>query len=270
MDDAGSRFHQLHERPGAFVMPNPWSVGSAKLMASLGFTALATTSSGHAYSLGRPDGVRAVGRHEALGHAAEIVAATSLPVNGDLERGYGDDPETVAETVRLAAAAGLAGCSIEDATGDADTPIYEIELAVARIQAAVDAARSLPYDFVLTARAENYLHGVLDFPETVTRLQRFQDAGADVLYAPGITDIEEMRRLVDAVDRPVNALARPDWTVGELTAAGVKRISIGGAMAQAAYGAIVDAAREIIDAGTFTYTARIPAGLDLDRLFGPT
>lgn len=249
-------------------MPNPWNAGTAKLLADAGFEALATTSSGHAYSLGRADGVRAVGRDEALEHAAVIVGATDLPVSGDLERGYGDDPDTVAETVRMAAAAGLAGCSIEDATGDPGAPIYDVALAVARVRAAVETARALTGDFVLTARAENYLHGRPDFADTLRRLELFQEAGADVLYAPGISDMVVMRRLVASVDRPVNALARSQWTVAELADAGVKRISIGGAMARAAFGAVVAAAREVLDLGTFTYTERIPTGLDLDGLFG--
>ena len=262
------KFRALHERAGAFVMPNPWNVGSAKLMERLGFEALATTSSGHAYSLGRPDGVRAVGREEAIAHAAELAAATSLPVNGDLERGYGDSPEDVAETIRAAGAAGLAGGSVEDATGDLTAPIYDLALATARVEAAVEAARSLPEDFVLTARAENFLHGRPDLGDTVERLQAFQEVGADVLYAPGIADIDIMRRLVASVDRPVNALARPHWTVEALADAGVKRISIGGALAVASFAALLRGAREILDEGTFTYVREIPSGFDLNELFG--
>lgn len=263
----GSTFRALHQRDGAFVMPNPWNVGSTRLLESLGFDALATTSSGHAYSMGRADGVRAVGRQEAIDHASEIAAATSLPVNGDLERGYGDSPQDVATTIMMAGAAGLAGASIEDATGDAANPIYDTGLAVARVEAAVEAARGLPQDFVLTARAENFLHDRHDLDDTIRRLQSFQEAGADVLYAPGISDIAEMRRVVRSVDLPVNALARPNWTVTELEEAGVKRISIGGALAVAAFGALYRAAREIHDVGTFTYTQDIPHELDLEGLF---
>jgi 2-methylisocitrate lyase-like PEP mutase family enzyme len=249
-------------------MPNPWDVGSAKLLESFGFEALATTSSGHAYTLGRADGVRAVSRDEALQHAAQLSAATSLPINGDLERGYGDEPAAVAETILRAGEAGLAGASIEDSTGDTATPIYDIELAAARVVAAVEAARALPGDFVLTARAENYLHSRPDFDDTIRRLQAFQEAGADVLYAPGISDINMMRDLAASVDRPVNALARPHWSVAELESAGVKRISIGGALAVASFAALLRGAREILDQGTFTYSREIPADFDLDDLFG--
>jgi 2-methylisocitrate lyase-like PEP mutase family enzyme len=264
----GATFRALHERDGAFVMPNPWDVGSAKLLEWLGFEALATTSSGHAYTLGRADGVRAVSRDEALQHATDMSAATTLPVNGDLERGYGDDPEAAAETIRRAGEAGLAGASIEDSTGDAAAPIYDVELAVARVAAAVEAARGLPDDFVLTARAENFLHDRPDVDDTIRRLQAFQEAGADVLYAPGITDIATMRQLVSSVDRPINALARPHWSVAELEDAGVKRVSIGGALAVAAFGALLRGAREILDQGTFTYSREIPTDFDLDELFG--
>ncbi|MCP3973424.1 MAG: isocitrate lyase/phosphoenolpyruvate mutase family protein [bacterium] len=264
---AATTFRALHERDGAFVMPNPWNVGSTRLLESLGFEALATTSSGHAYSMGRADGVRAVSRDEALQHAAELSAATPLPINGDLERGYGDTPEEVAETIKLAAAAGLAGGSIEDSTGDSANPIYDLGLATERIEAAVEAARGIPTDFVLTARAENFLHDRPHLDDTVRRLQAFQEAGADVLYAPGIADIDTMRQLVAAVDRPVNALARPHWTVGELEEVGVKRISIGGALAVASFAALLRGAREILDEGTFTYVREIPDGFDLDDLF---
>jgi len=263
----GATFRALHERDGAFVMPNPWSIGSAKLLESLGFEALATTSSGHAYTLGRADGVRSVSRDEALQHATELSAATAVPINGDLERGYGDEPAAVAETIRRAGDAGLAGASIEDATGNTADPIYDVELATARVGAAVEAARALPDDFVVTARAENFLHGRPDIADTIRRLQAFQEAGADVLYAPGIADIATMSDLVSSVDRPVNALARPHWSVPELEEAGIKRISVGGAMAVAALAALLRGAREILDEGTFTYSREVPADLDLDELF---
>ncbi len=268
MVSTGASFRALHERDGAFVMPNPWDVGSAKLLESLGFEALATTSSGHAYTLGRADGIRAVSRDEALQHASDLCAASSLPINGDLERGYGDEPAAAAETIRRAGGVGLAGASLEDSTGDPAAPIYDIEPATARVTAAVVAARALPDDFVLTARAENFLHGRPDVDDTIQRLQAFQEAGADVLYAPGITDINTMRHLVASVDRPVNALARPHWSVAELEDAGVKRISIGGALAVAAFAALRHGAREILDRGTFTYAGEIPADFDLDELFG--
>lgn len=261
-------FRELHVPGDPVVMPNPWDVGSAVLFESLGFKALATTSSGHAYTLARPDGRHAVSRDEAIEHGGALAAAVSVPVNGDLERGYADDPEGVAETVRRAAGAGLAGCSIEDSTGVDDQPIYDLELSIARVAAAVEAARSLDADFVVTARAENYLHGRRNLADTVARLQAFQEAGADVLYAPGIIDVDEMATLVSEVDRPVNALARPHWTVGELAGAGVARISIGGALAVTAMAAAVEGAREILDRGTFTYTQSIPGGFDLDEVFG--
>ena len=261
-------FRDLHHQDQPFVMPNPWDIGSAKLLESIGFPALATTSSGHSHTLGRADGVRAVTRDEAIDHAASLAASVGVPINGDLERGYGDDPAEVAETVRLAGQVRLAGCSIEDSTGVDDEPIYEIGLATERVAAAVEAARRLPGDFVLTARAENFLHGRRDLADTVARLEAFQTVGADVLYAPGITDIVMMGELVRSVDRPVNALARPHWTVADLAEAGVSRISIGGAMAVTAFAAAMEAALEVRDQGTFTYTNVIPEGFDLNELFG--
>ena len=230
------RFLELHHGERPLLMPNPWDQGSARLLAWLGFRALATTSSGFAATLGRLDG--SVTRDEALGHAAAIVQATELPVSADLENGFADDPAGTAETVRLALGAGLAGCSVEDATGDRDTPIYAAGLAAERVQAAAEAAHRGPVHLVLTARAENYLHGRPDLADTIVRLQAYQDAGADVLYAPGLTRLEEIRQLVASVDRPVNVLARPGVpSVGELAAAGVGRVSVGGAFAFAAVGA---------------------------------
>ena len=230
------RFLELHHGERPLLMPNPWDQGSARLLAWLGFRALATTSSGFAATLGRLDG--SVTRDEALGHAAAIVQATELPVSADLENGFADDPAGTAETVRLALGAGLAGCSVEDATGDRDTPIYAAGLAAERVQAAAEAAHQGPVHLVLTARAENYLHGRPDLADTIVRLQAYQDAGADVLYAPGLTRLEEIRQLVASVDRPVNVLARPGVpSVGELAAAGVGRVSVGGAFAFAAVGA---------------------------------
>ena len=260
-------FRELHHNDTPFVMPNPWDVGSARLFESMGFLALATTSSGHAYTLGRADGVRAVTRDEALEHGRSLSDAVDVPINGDLERGYGDDPAAVAETIRLAGDAGLAGCSIEDSTGVDGDPIYDLGLATERVAAAVEAARALPDDFVLTARAENFLHGRRDLPDTVARLLAFQEVGADVLYAPGISDINMMAELVASVDRPINALARPNWTVEQLADVGVARISVGGAMAVAALGAAQKAAIEVRDFGTFTYVRHIPDGFDLNELF---
>jgi 2-methylisocitrate lyase-like PEP mutase family enzyme len=231
-------------------MPNPWDVGSAKLLASVGFAALATTSSGHAMTLGRLDG--SVTRAEALSHAAAIVASVDVPVSADLENGFGDDLDAIAETVRGARAAGLAGCSIEDFGRDG---IYPMPVAVERIHAAAEAAHDDGGPMVLTARAENYLHGRADLADTIARLQAFQEAGADVLYAPGLSDLSDIRAVVSNVDRPVNILALPSGpTVAELAGAGVARISVGGAFAFAALGAVMDAARELREQGTYSYS----------------
>jgi 2-methylisocitrate lyase-like PEP mutase family enzyme len=258
--EKAARFLELH-RPGSpLLLPNPWDQGSAKLLASLGFQALATTSSGFAATLGRSDG--SVSRDEALAHAAAIVAATDLPVSADLENCFADDPNGVARTVALAAETGLAGCSVEDFSGDDDDePIYDIELAAERVAAAVEAAHSGPVRLVLTARAENYLYGRSDLADTISRLQAYQAAGADVLYAPGLTSVVDIRQLVTAVDRPVNVLAMPGTPpVSELAAAGVSRVSVGGALAFAALGALVDAATELRDKGTYGYLASSAAG----------
>jgi 2-methylisocitrate lyase-like PEP mutase family enzyme len=260
-DHAGKarQFLELHHGQEPLLLPNPWDVGSARLLAWLGFQALATTSSGFAATLGRLDG--SVTRDEALGHAAEIVAATELPVSADLENGFADDPAGVAETMGLALEAGLAGCSVEDATGNPDAPIYGAGLAVERVQAAAEAAHRGPVGLVLTARAENYLHGRPDLADTIARLQRYQEAGADVLYAPGLTSLEEIRQLVAAVDRPVNVLALPGAPpISELAAAGVARVSVGGAFAFAAVGAVVEAATELREAGTYGFWERARAG----------
>ena len=256
--DPAARFLALH-RPGRpLLLPNPWDIGSARLLASLEYEALATTSSGHAATLGRSDG--SVTRDEAIGHAAAIVTATPLPVSADLENGFADDPEGVAATVTVAIGAGLAGCSIEDFTRNEDDPIYEREHAAERIAAAAQAAHAGPRRLVLTARAENYLHGRDDLADTIARLQRYAEAGADVLYAPGLTRASDIRDVVSAVDRPVNVLALPGApTVSELADLGVARVSVGGAFAYAALGALVEAARELRTAGTYGYlrSARI-------------
>ena len=257
--ERAERFLALH-RPGVpLLLPNPWDAGSAKLLASLGFEALATTSSGHAATLGRLDG--GVTRDEALAHAAEIVAATPLPVSADLENGFGATPAEVAETVRLARETGLAGCSVEDSSGSAAAPIYDRGLAVERVAAAVEAAHAGPVRLVLTARAENHLHGVDDLADTIARLQAYQEAGADVLYAPGPTSIDDIRAIVASVDRPVNVLMRPSGpSVPELAAAGVARVSVGGAFAFAALGAVVEAARELREDGTCGFWERAALG----------
>ncbi|HTU76819.1 MAG TPA: isocitrate lyase/phosphoenolpyruvate mutase family protein [Trebonia sp.] len=257
-------FLALHRGGDPLLLPNPWDQGSARLLASLGFRALATTSSGFAATLGRPDG--SVSREEAIAHAAVIVAATDLPVSADLENCFADDPGGVEETVTLALRAGLAGCSVEDFTGNADDPVYPIGLAAERVAAAAGAARSGGSRLVLTARAENYLHGRQDLNDTITRLQAYQAAGADVLYAPGLTSLADIRRLVQAVDRPVNVLALAGApSVSELAEAGVSRISVGGAFAWAAYGALADAATELRDKGSYGYLANSATGREAFR-----
>jgi 2-methylisocitrate lyase-like PEP mutase family enzyme len=264
--DRAERFRALHERAGVpLLMPNPWDVGSARLLESLGFEALATTSSGFAASLGRLDG--GVTRDEALAHGAQLAAAVGVPVSADLENGYGRGPDEVAETVRLAQAAGLAGCSIEDYSGDRDDPIYPFELAAERIAAAVEAAHAGPAPLVLTARAENHVRGRPDLAETIARLQAFEQAGADVLFAPGLTSLGEIREVVAAVSRPVNVLVRGGSpTVAELAEAGVRRISVGGGFAFAAYGTLVEAARELVEQGTTGgYWERTAVGVDAVR-----
>lgn len=254
MVSAGRAFRQLHEGPGAFIIPNPWDVGTARMLAALGFSALATTSAGMAFALGKADGD--VRWDEVLAHCRMIVEATPLPVSADLERGIGDSPESAAETVRYAAGVGLAGCSLEDYSGDPSRPIYDMGLAAERIHAAAEAVATLPHDFVLTARCENYLHGRADLDDTIRRLQAYEQAGADVLYAPGLRDLETIRTVCLAVTKPVNVimgLPGATFSVADLEAAGVRRISVGSALARLAFGAVATAAREMRDQGTFTF-----------------
>jgi 2-methylisocitrate lyase-like PEP mutase family enzyme len=255
--EKATQFRALHDGPGTFVIPNPWDAGTARMLAALGFQALATTSAGFAFSLGRRDGEGLVTRDETLAHARTIVEATDLPVSADLENGFGDEPDAVAETVRMAAATGLVGGSVEDATGEPRRPIYDLAHAVERVTAAVAAARSLPFPFVLVARAENFLHGRPDLGDTIRRLQAFAAAGADVLYAPGLPGLDAISAVCGAVSpRPVNVLAGGRGsavTVASLAAAGVRRISVGSALSRAALGAFLRAAREIIAEGTFTF-----------------
>lgn len=240
-------------------MPNPWDVGSARLLASFGFEALATTSGGFAASLGRLDG--SVTRDEAIAHAAAIVSAVGVPVSADLENGFADEPAAVAETVRLALEAGLAGCSIEDFTRRAEDPVYELPLAVERVSAAAEAAHGGSVHLVLTARAENLLHGRLDLDDTIARLQAFERAGADVLFAPGLHGLEEIGRVVASVGRPLNVLVgRHSPSVKELAEAGVSRISVGSAFAWSALGGVVEAADELRTAGTYGFWDRATAG----------
>ncbi len=249
-------FKALHERPGVFVIPNPWDAGTARILTALGFEALATTSAGFAFSIGRRDSAAGLTRDEVLENARAIVDATHLPVSADLEDGFGSAPETCAETIKLAAAIGLVGGSIEDATGDPKNPIFEFEQAVERVAAACDAACALP--FVVTARAENFLHGRPDLDDTVRRLQAFVQVGAEVVYAPGLPNLDAIRTVCETVEKPVNVvmgLKGSTFTVEELQAAGVKRISVGGAFARAALGAFMRAALEVKEKGTFTFSA---------------
>ncbi|WP_110968252.1 isocitrate lyase/PEP mutase family protein [Pseudomonas huaxiensis] len=264
-------FKALHERPGAFVIPNPWDAGSAKMLASLGFEALATTSAGLAFSLGRPDAEGALSREQTLDNALSIVDATALPVAADLENGFSDEPSGCAETILQAARIGLVGGSIEDATGREDEPIYSFHRAVERVEAAVAAARSLDFPFMLCARAENLLHGRHDLDDTIARLQAFAEAGADVLYAPGLRSAEDIRRVVQAVaPKPVNllmGLSGMTLSFDDVQALGVKRISVGSSLARAAYGAFFDAAKRIRGDGRFDYAEQALPFDQLNQMF---
>ena len=263
-------FRALHERPGIFIMPNPWDAGTAKLFASLGFEALATTSLGLANALGRVDGTLAVSRDEVIANCRAIAAATDLPVNADLENGYADDPAKAATIFKLAADAGIVGGSIEDASGNPDKPIYDFNLAVERVAAAAETAHALPFPFTLTARAENFLHGRRDLDDTVRRLQAFARAGADVLYAPGLRDLETIRQVAAAVGKPLNVVmsaADPDLTAQQLAGAGVKRISVGGALSRLAFAAVRDAAIAMRDGGRFQWVRDTMPTQDLKAVF---
>lgn len=252
--DKHRAFVALHARVGAFVMPNPWDAGSARILTAVGFEALATTSAGFAFAIGRRDSAAALPREAVLANARSIVEATDLPVSADLEDGFGAAPQACAETIALAAGIGLVGGSIEDATGDSADPIFEFGLAVERVAAAAEEARRHP--FLLTARTENFLHRRPDLDDTIRRLQAFARVGADVLYAPGLPDLAAIRLVCASVDRPVNVvmgLTGPTYTVAELAEAGVRRISVGGSFARAALGALMRAAREVKEHGTFGY-----------------
>ncbi|MFF2777389.1 isocitrate lyase/phosphoenolpyruvate mutase family protein [Streptomyces sp. NPDC058052] len=260
-------FRRLHEK-GVFVVANAWDAGSARLLAGVGFAALATTSAGLATSLGRPDGHGLVTRDEALANAAAIAAGTSLPVTADLESGYGGTGQEVADTIRLAAQAGLAGASVEDTTGDPGAPVRDVAEAVDRVTAAVEAARSVSSGFVLTARADNFLYGRADLADTIARLQAFEAAGADVLYAPGLPDAAAIRAVCSSVGRPVNVLASPAaGSVAELAELGVRRVSLGSAFARAALGGLLAAASEVSEHGTFGFLAGTPAYARVNSLF---
>ena len=262
-------FRALHEGPGAFVIPNPWDTGSARILAGLGFQALATSSAASASVLGRRDG--GLSRDEALAHARSIVDATDLPVSADLEKGFGDAPEVVAETIRLAAGAGLVGCTIEDATRDPDSPLYDFHFAVERIAAAAQAARALRFPFILAARAHNLLYAGASLDETIRRLQAFEEAGADVLFAPGLPDLAAVRAVCAAVSKPVNfmvGIKGKSFSVGELAAAGVRRISLATSLYRAAMTGLLDPAREVKERGDCGFVDRCVTTPELNELMG--
>ena len=266
--EKGCVFRSLHQRDHAFIIPNPWDLGTVRLLAHLGFEALATTSMGYAFSAGQRDNT--IGRDEMMIHISAIASATDLPVSADLENGFGDAPEFVAETIRLAAAAGVVGGSIEDATNRPDHPIYEKEHAAERIRAAVAASGALSFTFTLTGRAENYLHGRPDIKDTIARLQAYQEAGADVLYAPGLATKDDIAAVVSSVDRPVNVvmgLQGVQLSLADLSAIGVKRISVGSALCRTALGAFLRAAREMREHGTFTFAKEAASSREISAIF---
>ena len=266
--DKGHAFRALHAREGAFIIPNPWDVGSARILAHAGFEALATTSAGFAFTLGRRDNT--IARYAMLDHVATIVAATELPVSADLENGYADTPEGVAETYALAATTGIVGASIEDSSGDPAHPLFDIAIAAERVRAAVEAVRVLPFPFTLTARAENFLVGRKDLADVIRRLHAYQDAGADVLYAPGLVERDDIAAVVKAVDRPVNVvmgLAGARFSLSDLAAIGVKRVSVGSELARASFGALIDAAKEMREHGTFAFADHAIPYRDLGAMF---
>ena len=266
-NEKAARFRALHDGPGTFVIPNPWDVGSARLLAGLGFQALATSSAASAVALGRRDG--RLTRDEALAHARAIVEATDLPVSADLEKGFGDEPEVVAETIRLAAEVGLVGCTIEDATGNQDSPLYAVGLAVERVAAAARAARALPFPFMLTARAHNFLYPAPSLEDTISRLQAFEKAGADVLFAPGLPDLAAVGAVCTALAKPVNfmvGIKGKSFSLGELAAAGVRRISLATSLYRAAMTALLEAACEVKDTGQFGFLDRCRTTPELTKL----
>jgi 2-methylisocitrate lyase-like PEP mutase family enzyme len=265
--DKARLFSQLHQQEEAFIIPNPWDAGSACLLEIMGFRALATSSAGFAFSKGRPD--NHVTRDEMLGHLRDLVAVSNLPISADLEGGFGTSPDTVAETIRMAAETGVVGGSIEDSTGDAARPLFDIGLAKERVRAAVAAARALPYPFTVTARAENYFVGVHDLADTIKRLQAYQEAGADVLFAPGLRTLSDIETVLKSVDRPVNVLmgmAGVDISLAQLSELGVKRVSVGGSLARAAWGGFLRAAQEMQEHGTFGYANQAVPMATLNKL----
>jgi 2-methylisocitrate lyase-like PEP mutase family enzyme len=265
--EKGRAFRALHDQKQLFIMPNPWDVGSARVLQGLGFAALATTSSGFAISHGQSDGEP--GRDAVLEHSAELARSTELPISGDLENGFGDTPEHVAETIRRAAAAGLVGASIEDYTGRSEQPLYPIEQATERVRAAVAAAAQLDFPFTITARAESLLRVKADLPDTIKRLQAYQSAGAHVLFAPGVRSREDIVSILGAIDRPLNVLAGflgLTLTIPELAELGVRRVSVGGAFAHVAYGALIHAAKELKEQGTLGYVAETKRASNIRKL----
>jgi 2-methylisocitrate lyase-like PEP mutase family enzyme len=268
--EKGQAFRALHQRNHAFIIPNPWDIGTARMLAHLGFEALASTSGGYASSIGLLDGT--VGREAMIAHISALASATDLPVSADLENGFADAPEMVAETIRLAAAAGVVGGSIEDATGRVEQPIYDHALAAERVRAAAESARALGFTFTLTARAENYINGRPDLRDTILRLQAYQEAGADVLYAPGLTSKDDIATVVRSVDRPVNVLMglpSASLNLAALSAIGVKRVSVGSALARAALGAFLHAAREMQQDGTFGFAEKAASSREISGMFAP-
>jgi 2-methylisocitrate lyase-like PEP mutase family enzyme len=267
--EKANRFRALHDAPGVFIIPNPWDIGSARLLAGLGFQALATSSAAAAAAHGRRD--HGLTRDESMADASLIVGATDLPVSADFGKGFGDAPKDVAETVRRAAEAGLVGCTIEDSTGDPDHPLYEEELAVERIAAGVEAARALPFPFILTARAHNFLYPNPSLDDTIRRLQAFENVGADVLFAPGLPDIGSVRAVCDATSKPFNFMAGfpgKSFPIAELASAGIKRISLAASLYRAAMTGFLDAIREVKDLGTFSFLDRSVTTAELSRLMG--
>lgn len=265
--EKGQAFRALHQRDHAFIIPNPWDIGTARMLARLGFEALASTSSGYASSIGLLDG--AVGREAMIAHISALASATDLPVSADLENGYADEPEKVAETIRRAAAAGVVGGSIEDATGRKEHPIYDLTLAAERVSAAAESARALGFTFTLTARAENYINGRPDLRDTIQRLQAYQEAGADVLYAPGLTSKDDIATVVRSVDRPVNVLkGLPGFSLSlaALSEIGVRRVSVGSALSRAALGAFLHAAREMQQDGTFGFAEHAASSREISDM----
>jgi 2-methylisocitrate lyase-like PEP mutase family enzyme len=264
-----AEFEALHAAPGVFVIPNPWDPGSARLLAGLGYKALTTTSAGYARSIGFPD--YNAGRENVMAHIRAMAPMVDVPLAADLEDGFGPTPEDCAETIRQGAAAGLVGGSIEDFTGDRSNPVHPIEVAAERIRAAAEAARKLPFKFMLCARAENYLHGRADLGDTIKRMQAYQEAGADVLFAPGLNTSDEVREMCRSIDRPFNIVRGPRkemLTVAQVGELGVKRISLGGMMHAVAASAMIGAAREIAESGTFGFTGAMPFAGEIDALLG--